>query len=327
MVPEVRHEPLGGEGLARGPGGAGVLASPALGAGQEIEQLLAAEAAQGGDPEVLGLLEVHPVERAGSVRGALGDGEGRRHDVADQREGEKGDEAEGQDRVRPPRQAMPEKLRGGRQSGEGQARHPAAGRPGRPGVSCGRNAEPLDEVSAHEDGEQQGEKGRIALGAPGVPQAAGTQAVPPQERRRHAEGAGHPEEIHGERHEVEIERAAEDGQPQVVLEGDQERGDDEDPEPPGDGRVNRAGERVAQEAQLHDDLRPHVAELPGGERGPGVRLPAPDGADQPESPVETAGQEREEEQVDGPVPGDVPVQLAKWRHGCRLTGSRSLLDP
>ncbi len=169
VVAQVNDEPFRRERLPRGPGGAGVLASAALRAGHEIQQVLAGKSLDRRDAEVLCFFQNHRLDHARGLRPAQRDVGRRREDVADQGVRHQRDEGEGQDRMPPPGHPVQQGLLGSRQPCETKARHPSSWRPETPGVPGGRDSQPLDNEPADQDAEKQPQEEAVPLGVARLP--------------------------------------------------------------------------------------------------------------------------------------------------------------
>ena len=169
VVAKVDDEPLRRERLPRRPGGAGVLTPAALGAGHEVQEVLARKRLDRRDPEVFRLLQRHRLDHARGLWTAQGDVGRCRQDVTDQRVGEERDEPKGQHRVAPPGHPVPQGLLGLRETGKAEARQPSPGRPEAPGVPGGHDPQPLDREPADQDGEEHPEEKAVSFGVPRFP--------------------------------------------------------------------------------------------------------------------------------------------------------------
>ncbi len=219
LIPEIQDQALGREGLSRGPGGAGVLAAAALGAGDEVQEVFPREAVDGGDAEVLRPLQRHRLDDPGGRRPPQGNVDQGRQDVPAERVGDQGDEGEGQGRVPPPEEPVPEKLLLMRDPAERDGREPAARGPGAPRVGGGRDPQAFDEVTRHQDPEEEPEEEAVPFPVPWLPEALRPGEVPTGERHPGADRRRDPEGVHRERHEVEVEGPGQGRNPDVVLEG------------------------------------------------------------------------------------------------------------
>lgn len=116
---------------------------------------------------------------------------------------------------------------------------PAARRPLAPWIGRGRNPQPLNQKSGHQDDEEQHQQNTVALSDAGLQEPIGLQAIAPSERNQHAANGRQPEQIDGQRHEVEVKWSAQGRDAEIVLKGHEAGRDKEDDKSPGDRTVQQ----------------------------------------------------------------------------------------
>jgi len=303
VVLDVLDKFLGRELLARQVGRAAVLATAASRAGVAVEDLLPGEFLELAHAEALGVLEVADgLELPHGLQGGHELVGGRGHHVQHPREGNVGDEAEGQEGVRPP-QDLVGGLEGLQVDPDEELPHQVAqeGPFLEVGVARGDDADALDDVARHHDGQDEEQDDGVfgpVIGRSLVAETVGFLDVAPVDRQDDAHDGKEAEKIHDEgKGQVPFAGQVD---PRVERGGVDGGSPDQDEEGEEDESVDQSWVEVPPHGELQDAVSEKVLDALAPVVIPDLRLPhgLPEIQTRVE-PVAHDGQGDEREDVEG----------------------------